>query len=51
MFEHPIGSVTWCLSSGTGHAGLDIVLYVGMDAWPGIFAANEFEGAVLTEVS
>ena len=43
--------MTQCLSLGAGRAGLDVVLYVGTDAWPGIFTANEFEGAVLTKVS
>ena len=51
LFEHPIGSVMQCLSLGTGCAGLDVVLYVGMDAWPGIFTTNKFKGAVLTKVS
>ena len=41
MLEHPIGSVTRRLSSGTGRAGLDIVLYIGTNAWPCVFTMNE----------
>ena len=28
--------------AGAGCAGRDVVLYIGMETWPSIFASNEF---------
>ncbi|KIM50517.1 hypothetical protein SCLCIDRAFT_145257 [Scleroderma citrinum Foug A] len=32
---------TWCLGLGAGRAGFDVVLHVGMNAWPCILASDE----------
>ena len=40
-----------CLGTGTGCARADVVLDQGMDAWPGIFLTDEFQGSVLPEVA
>ena len=40
-----------CLETGTGCARTDIILDKGMDAQPGIFLTDKFQGLVLPEVA
>jgi hypothetical protein len=39
------------LCAGAGCAGRDIVLYKCSKSWPSVFASNEFQGAVLSEMT
>ena len=43
--------VLGCLEMGAGCARTDVVLDEGVDAWPGIFPTDEFQGSVLPEVA
>ena len=40
-----------CLGTGAGCARTDIVLDKGMDAQPGVFPTDEFQGSVLPKVA
>ena len=31
----------WCLGSGAGCAGFDVVLYIGTNAWPCVLMSDE----------
>ena len=42
--------MVWCFCLSAGSARLDIIFDEGLDAWPGIFALQEFQCMVLPKV-
>ena len=51
MLEGTIGLMTRSLGACARRTRLDGVLDEGADIWPSIVTADEFEGAVLTEMA
>ena len=51
LFQESEWTMSGCLGMGTGCARTNVVLDEGMDALPGIFLMDEFQGSVLPEVA